>query len=84
MVKNKKRIQCLIFKKKCFPTRRCVKKWVCENGYKVDNRLKQPIFDTRDGYYRVIQRKCDYFSKSSLEEEKLGNGVKGVFGNLKK
>lgn len=83
MVKRKERTQCLIFCKKKFPNRWSVKEWVKNNGFKVDKRLRHPIFDTRDGFFRVIQRNSDYFNKKTFKEKKLCNGVKGVKGLLK-
>lgn len=83
MVKNKVRVQCLIFDNKHFYSKSMIKEWIGKNGFVIDKRLMKPILK-HDDTFRVRQRNPDVFNKKTFKCESLGKGVKGVYGCLKK
>ena len=83
MVRNKLRIQSLIFDKKYFHSKNMIKEWISKNGFTIDKRLMKPILKC-DSTFRVRQRNPDVFNKKTFKCESLGKGVKGVYGNLKR
>lgn len=84
MGKNKEKIYLLIFSKKYFGKAK-IKNWIVKNDFIIDNRFKNPIVKCEKGnHFRVRQRNPDWFNKKTFISKSLGNGVKGIYGSLKR
>ena len=81
---NKKiaKVQVLIFDRKTFKTRKQVKSWILENGFKIRKFKKQPIEKTTKTFI-CVQRPCYRFNKRTLKKRNMKKGIKGLYGKLK-
>lgn len=78
--KEKEKLQCIIFKKKQY-NKWMVRKWIKDNGFKIDKRFKYPIMLCENGEsYKVTQRNSRFFKKSTFKNKKMDKNVKGVYG----
>ena len=82
-MRNKLKLQTLIFDNKFYTNKRKVKDWVLRNDFKLDKRKKDPV-DKFANTYRVRQRNPDWFQKKTFRTKQLSKGIKGVYGYLKK
>ena len=75
------KVQSVIFKKSIFPTRRIVKQWIFNNGFKLLKYKREPI-KKNPNVWRVRQREPDYFIKSSFRTKIIRKGVMIVYGKI--